>query len=37
MKNLYETPVVEVIAFDAQDVVVNLASSSDADENISYD
>lgn len=37
MKNLYETPVVEVIAFDAQDVVVNLASSSDAEVGVSYD
>lgn len=35
MKNLYETPVVEVIAFDAQDVVVNLACSSDTE--VSYD
>lgn len=32
MKNIYETPVVEVIAFDAEDVVVNLASSSDYDD-----
>lgn len=37
MKNLYETPVVEVIAFDAQDVVVNLASSGDAEVGAEYD
>lgn len=37
MKNLYETPVVEVIAFDAQDVVVNLACSNDAEAGVSYD
>lgn len=37
MKNFYETPVVEVIAFDAKDVVVNLASSSDPEVGASYD
>lgn len=37
MKNFYETPVVEVIAFDAKDVVVNLASSRDDNVDVGYD
>lgn len=38
MKNIYESPVVEVIAFDQQDIVVNLASSRDeSGVEISYD
>lgn len=37
MKNIYETPVVEVIAFDAKDVVVNLSSSTDSNVEVEYE
>lgn len=36
MKIFYETPIVEVIAFDPQDAVVNLASSSNDNVAVDY-